>query len=138
MSVEDLTRHPEGKWSVAEILEHLYLSYTGTVKGFERCMEAGKPLATSPSLGQRAKALYVVGIGKFPPGRKAPKNTQPKGIPFEKIVADIGPQIVAWTKQLPSVRNATGRESSFSTIRFWARSPRGNGGSFIGCMDGTM
>jgi len=37
MTVEELTRHPEGKWSSAQILEHLYLTYTGTAKGFERC-----------------------------------------------------------------------------------------------------
>jgi len=36
MSSEELTWHPEGKWCVAEVLEHLYLSYTGTAKGFER------------------------------------------------------------------------------------------------------
>ena len=36
LSVEQLSWHPPGKWCVAEILEHLYLTYTGTVKGFER------------------------------------------------------------------------------------------------------
>ena len=41
MTTEDLRRHPEGKWSAAEVLEHLYLTYTGTVKGFERCLQAG-------------------------------------------------------------------------------------------------
>ena len=50
MTIEDLTRHPEGKWSAAEILEHLFLTYTGTIKGFERCLAAGKPLARSPRL----------------------------------------------------------------------------------------
>ncbi len=32
MTIEDLTRHPEGKWNTAEVLEHLYLTYTCTVK----------------------------------------------------------------------------------------------------------
>ena len=31
MTAEDLTRHPEGRWSTAQVLEHLYLTYTGTV-----------------------------------------------------------------------------------------------------------
>src|SRR5438034_5788474 len=53
MTVEELTRHPEGKWSSAQILEHLYLTYTGTAKGFERCCEAGKPLASSLRLKDR-------------------------------------------------------------------------------------
>src|SRR5437867_3265241 len=42
MTVEDLTRHPEGKWNTAEVLEHLYLTYTGTVKGFRALPESGK------------------------------------------------------------------------------------------------
>ena len=39
MTAEDLRRHPEGKWSTAEVLEHLYLTYTGTTKAFERCLQ---------------------------------------------------------------------------------------------------
>ncbi|HTF44988.1 MAG TPA: DUF1569 domain-containing protein [Terriglobales bacterium] len=92
---DDLTWHREGKWCIAEILEHLYLSYTGTIKGFQRCLEAGRPLATSATLKQRVMAVVVVGFGRFPPGRKAPKNTQPRGIACEKVAADIGSQIVA-------------------------------------------
>jgi hypothetical protein len=94
-SADDLTCHREGKWSIAQILEHLYLSYTGTTKGFQRCLEAGKPLASSATLKQRVMVLFVVGLGKFPPGRKAPKNTQPRGIACERVVADIGSQVAA-------------------------------------------
>ncbi|PYV48849.1 MAG: hypothetical protein DMG92_12640 [Acidobacteria bacterium] len=32
MSAEDLERHPAGKWSSAEILDHLNLTYRGTIK----------------------------------------------------------------------------------------------------------
>jgi hypothetical protein len=110
MSVEDLTRHPEGKWSVAEILEHLYLSYTGTIKGCLRCLEAGTPLATSTTLPQRVKAFVVVKIGKFPPGRKAPKNTEPRGIAPEKIFADIGPQIVAMDEAITKCEERYGKK----------------------------
>ena len=38
-----LARHPDGKWSAAEVLEHLYLTYRGTAKGMERCLQEGKP-----------------------------------------------------------------------------------------------
>jgi len=75
MTVEELTRHPEGKWSSAEILEHLYLTYTGTVKGFERCCEAGKPLASSLRLKQRLAIAVVIEAGYFPAGRQAPERT---------------------------------------------------------------
>jgi uncharacterized protein DUF1569 len=36
LTAEQLSRHPPGKWCASEVLEHLNLTYTGTVKGFER------------------------------------------------------------------------------------------------------
>jgi hypothetical protein len=95
MSADDLTRHPEGKWCAGEILEHLYLTYTGTVKGFERCLSAGKPIATAPTLKQRLSAAVVIGLNYMPEGRKAPKNATPRGTPASKVLAEIIPQIAA-------------------------------------------
>ena len=95
MTPGELTRRPPGKWSVAEVLEHLYLSYTGTTRGFARCLEAGKPLASVPTLKQRFTIAAVTGAGYFPTGRKAPKQAVPKGTAAEIVLADIGPQITA-------------------------------------------
>ena len=95
---DELTRHPEGKWSPAEILEHLYLTYTGTVKGFERCFQAGKPLGGAATFKQTVSIALVTELGYFPKGRKAPERACPRGMPMEKIVADIGPQIAAMDK----------------------------------------
>jgi hypothetical protein len=95
MTAEDLSRHPEGKWSAAEVLEHLYLTYTGTLKGFERCLAAGKPLARSPRPKDRWSAAIVIGAGYMPGGRQAPSNTRPRGMSAEKLVAEIGPSISA-------------------------------------------
>jgi DinB superfamily len=95
---EDLTRRLEGKWSVAEILEHLYMTYTGTQKAFERCLKAGKPLATVPTFKQRVAAAAVTEFGYFPTGRKSPDQVYPRGMSAEKVMADIGPQIAAMDK----------------------------------------
>ena len=95
MSGDDLTRPLEGKWSAAEILEHLYLTYTGTAKAFERCLKAGKPLGSAPTLKQRMSVALVTGLGYFPSGRKSPDPVRPRGMSAEKIIADIGPQIAA-------------------------------------------
>jgi len=94
MSCEQLSWHPPGKWCAAEILEHLYLSYTGTIKGFERVIEAGKPLVTGTSLKQRWGTLVVVGFGHVPQGRKAPRATEPRGLPAEKVRNEVGNKIV--------------------------------------------
>jgi hypothetical protein len=93
MTAADLARHPEGKWSAAEVLEHLYRTYTGTVKTFERCLQAGRPLATSPTLKQRVAAAITVGAGLMPGKREAPPFTRPQGMPAEKIIAEVGAQI---------------------------------------------
>jgi hypothetical protein len=95
MSSEQLTCRAEGKWSAAEVLEHLYLTYTGTQKAFERCLKAGKPLAGIPTLKQRVSTAAVTEFGYFPKGRRSPDQVLPKGMPAEKVVADIGRQIAA-------------------------------------------
>ncbi len=111
MTTEALTRHPEGKWSAAEILEHLYLTYTGTVKGFQRCLQAAKPLASSPSFMQRVATAVVVGAGHMPNGRKAPENTRPRGMPAEKLLAEILSQIGAMDDVIAQCETRYGRRT---------------------------
>jgi len=93
MTAEELQRHAPGKWSAAEVLEHLYLSYTGTVKGLGRCLEEGRSLARQQTFTDRMKAAVVTKLGYFPSGRKSPKQASPRGIPTEQVVAGIGPEI---------------------------------------------
>ena len=95
MSNEQMSWHPADKWCAAEVLEHLYLTYTGTVKGFERVLEAGKPLAARASMRQRLRTLVVLGFNHLPEGRKAPKQTVPQGLPVEKVRGEVGLKIAA-------------------------------------------
>ncbi len=95
MSSVQLSWHLPGKWCAAEVLEHLYLTYTGTIQGFERVMRRGKPLASPASLSQRALTFVVVGLGHLPAGRKAPAMVQPRGLPVEKVRNEIGETIAA-------------------------------------------
>ena len=111
MSSEQLSWHPPGKWCAAEVLEHLYLSYTGTVKGFERVIEAGKPLATRTSLNQRWRTLVVVEFGHLPTGRKAPRATEPRGLPAEKVRNEIGNKIVAMDSLIGECEARFGRRT---------------------------
>jgi|SRR5450432_3455070 len=93
LSAEQMSVHPPGKWSAAEVLEHLYLTYTGTTKGFERVVDGGKPLASPATLKQRVGAVIVVGFGYLPTGRESPSVARPRGVPREKVLAEIGPAI---------------------------------------------
>lgn len=96
MSPEMLGRrpHPE-KWSAAEVLEHLYLTYTGTIKGFENCLAAGKPLARAQTWKDRMRTGLVVGLGYMPEGRKSPKNATPRGLACDRVLAEFAEKIVA-------------------------------------------
>ena len=93
MSPEQLSSHPPGKWCAAEVLEHLYLTYNGTVKGFERVHQAGNSLATSQTWTQRGRTFVVVGLGHLPSGREAPSVARSRGVPAEKVLSEIGPKI---------------------------------------------
>jgi hypothetical protein len=85
MSGEQLSCHPADKWCAAEVLEHLYLTYTGTIKGFERVIQAGKPSATPATFKNRVQTLVVLGFNYMPSGRKAPPMAVPRGLPLEKV-----------------------------------------------------
>jgi hypothetical protein len=109
MSSEQLSWHPAGKWCAAEVLEHLYLTYSGTIKGFERVMEAGKPLATRASMAQRLRTLVVVGFNHMPSGRTAPATTRPRGLPAEKVRNEVGLKIVAMDAIIAQCETRFGR-----------------------------
>jgi hypothetical protein len=94
LSSEQLSWHPADKWCAAEVLEHLYLTYTGTIKGFTKVLEGGKPLVTRASLKHRMRTLVVVGFKHMPEGRQAPTNTRPKGLPGMKVRSEVGAKIV--------------------------------------------
>ena len=84
MSSEQLNWHPTDKWCAAEVLEHLYLTYSGTIKGFSRVVEGGKPLAAGASLKHRLRTIVVVGFGHMPEGRQAPATTRSSAIPMSR------------------------------------------------------
>jgi len=109
LTSEQMHRHPDGKWCAAEVLEHLYLTYTGTIKGFERVLEAGKPLAARASLRQRIRRFVVLGFNYLPQGRKAPKNTEPRGLPAEKVRVEFGQKIGAMDEIIAQCEVRLGR-----------------------------
>jgi hypothetical protein len=69
----------DGRWSIAEIVEHLDRTYSGTAKGLQRCLESGTPRASARTLKSRARTFVVVALGMFPTGIEAPKHVVPSG-----------------------------------------------------------
>ena len=93
LSPREWTWRPEGKWCAAEVLEHLYLTYTGTIKGMERTAEAARPSVSAATWKQRVGKMVVLGLGHMPGGREAPKMSRPRGLPAEKVLAEVGAKI---------------------------------------------
>ena len=89
MNAELLTRHPEGKWSVAEILEHLDRTYKTTIPHLQKCLDAGQPTAGHPTLAQRVAVGIVVRAGYMPGGRKAPEYAVPRGLPPDEVLRNL-------------------------------------------------
>jgi hypothetical protein len=109
LSSAQLSWHLTDKWCAAEVVEHLYLTYTGTIKGFERVMEAGKPLATRATMKQRARTLVVVGLKHMPEGRQAPATTRPRGLPAEKVTNEVGAKLAEMDAIIAECESRFGR-----------------------------
>lgn len=80
-------RRPEpGRWSIAEIVEHLARAYMGTAKGLRLCLEDGQPRITRSSWAQRGAKFLIVTVGHFPRGRPTPDPVTPKGWSFAQAL----------------------------------------------------
>jgi Protein of unknown function (DUF1569) len=89
MSAEDFARHPAGKWNSSEILDHLNLTYLGTIKNFERCLATGKPGASVDRRIRQWQRRTIVWLGYFPSGRKSPERVLPRGTPVQQLSTEI-------------------------------------------------
>jgi hypothetical protein len=109
MSSEQLRWHVPGKWCAAEVLEHLYLTYTGTIRGLEKVLAAGTPLSTKPSMRQRALTFVVTGLRYIPTGLEAPRIVRPKGLPTEQVRNDIWAKLAAMDAVITQCEHRFGR-----------------------------
>jgi hypothetical protein len=108
---KQLTEHAEGKWSAAEILEHLAMAFGSTAKVFERCAQKGKPIGDVPNLKQRFFATVVTDCGFFPPGRKAPHMVVPTGnLSGDAALESIRKNLLEMDKQLARCYEICGRK----------------------------
>jgi len=109
MSDQQMIWHPPDKWCASEVLEHLYLTYTGTIKGFERVIQTGKPLATRATMKHRLRTLVVVGLGYLPSGRKAPPVAVPRGLPAKQVRTEMGTKITEMNQIIAECEDRFGR-----------------------------
>ena len=80
LTLAQLTVRPPRKWTIAEILEHLALAFSGTAAGAQRAVTKGHGSSRSPDLRSWFRAFVVIECGYFPTGVDAPKSVVPVGI----------------------------------------------------------
>jgi hypothetical protein len=77
----DWYQAPAGRWTAAQIVEHLALGLQWSAAGFED-RRARDPMVRRPlKLRERAARVFILDLGVFPPFLRAPE----RAIPPEKI-----------------------------------------------------
>lgn len=89
MTDEQLTWHPEGKWSAAGILEHLSLAYERTTQRMKPIAQDGLLEVRKTTFKERVGGFIVLKLGRIPAGRKAPEGLSPKGASPRQAIASI-------------------------------------------------
>ena len=80
LTLEQLTMPLAGKWTIAEILEHLSRTYSHTANGAQRAVTENKSLSRPGGLRSTFRAFVVVECGYLPSGIQSPKMVLPVGI----------------------------------------------------------
>ncbi|HTK94115.1 MAG TPA: DUF1569 domain-containing protein [Terriglobales bacterium] len=110
MSTGQLAQHPEGKWSSAEILEHLLMTYTGTSGALRKALAKGAPTGGQPTLMDRVRQFAVVDLQFLPGGRKAPAGTVPKGLEPASVLPAIEQAIKEMDSAISECEGRFGRD----------------------------
>lgn len=92
-TAEVMTRSAPEKWSAAQIVEHLFLTYKQTNRGLSKCLEKGSPLATRVTMKDRVASLLAVRFGYIPSGRKSPERAIPTGMLLEDVRRGIANEL---------------------------------------------
>jgi hypothetical protein len=98
----------DGRWSIAQIVEHLDLAYTRNTAGLELRVAKG----AAPELrgtGKQAVARFVlVVLGYFPSGRQSPPAVVPQGRPFDDVRGGLEADLVALDRALAAAEQKFG------------------------------
>jgi DinB family protein len=70
-------RGPAGKWTPAQIVEHLALGLTLSAETFQARRDHAPMSRRSRTPAEQIATLLILGFRWFPPGRKAPSRTKP-------------------------------------------------------------
>jgi len=129
MSDQELAWHPEGKWSTGDILEHLALAFSGTIKAAQVALDKNSARKREPTLRERLRVMVVLDLGYYPPGRTSPETVKPRGIPPREAFNSIRKNLVAMDEVISACEERFGARTKLSahpvlgpiTARQWRR-----------------
>lgn len=73
----DWQRAPAGKWTPAQIVEHLALGLESSAARFIERRSRGPMVRRPRTLIERLAKLFIFGLRRFPPGLTAPEGATP-------------------------------------------------------------
>ena len=76
-SDNDWERGPEGKWTPAQIVEHLALGLSFSAQKFQERRGHAPMARRRRTPAEKIAKFLIYGLGWFPPGRHAPERTVP-------------------------------------------------------------
>jgi hypothetical protein len=89
MTQVQMTWAPEGRWSAANLLEHLSLSFLVTGKACGLVLRQERPDLPKPTWNQHWWAIRVITLGYLPMRVKAPKMVCPRGQSPEEAITSL-------------------------------------------------
>jgi DinB family protein len=99
----------EGKWSVAQILGHLSLTFRTTLGALAKVLQSGDPSATKGTFKQWISTRVVADLGYFPTGRAAPIFSLPNNnVSASQITREIRENLLAMDAILDEVEAKLG------------------------------
>ncbi len=112
---EALKSAPAGKWSAAQVLEHLLITYRTSTKLFERLRTTDEKFPPQ-NLKQQVGTFLITVVGYFPGGRKSPEFAVPTGsVDPQSILQDIYLQLERMDAALRELEAVKGRSGPIGT-----------------------
>lgn len=95
-SAAEWERGPAGKWTPAQIVEHLALGLDLSATTFLARRSHGPMSRRARTPAQQVARFFIFGLRWFPPGRKAPERTTPALVGRAAAEAHFLAGIEAW------------------------------------------
>lgn len=112
MSDEHLAWHPPGKWSSAEILEHLSLAYSRTAERMAPLHDQPLPDLRRRTFKEWVGGLLVLTLGQIPAGRKAPEALCPQGLSISEARMQVADRLCLLDQAIANCESRFGPEKT--------------------------